>query len=249
MSEPWPISWIDEETVIEIATRSFKKAIKKIVVKQDLKTDPTLIVSLATLLDMNPQDIDILLDKNAAIKTFQNAIGTFHQTILGSVEGWSDMGSRGGVLDIQSTKPVPAADNRMVIAEIKMRYNTIKGSDECHTWDKIDQAVRSRGGKNECVGYIIQMIPEKSTPYDREWKVSKRTPAPHVRAIDGRSAYHLVTGDPNALPDLIHQLPRILNKVRAQVTGQSLDVNSTLPALYIDQAIGKSLPGESALGD
>lgn len=249
MSEPWPITWIDEETVSAIAEKAFRNPLKKLEAARNLSSDPTLAISLATFLNIPPEEVESVLASNASVKSLQNAIGSFHQEVLGSVDGWTTTGTSGGVIDILSEKPIAAAGNRTVVAEVKMRYNTIKASDECHIFDKIDEAVRSRGGSKTCVGYLIQIVPKTPEPYDREWKVSGRNTKSHVRAIDGTSAYHLVTGDPNALRDLLHQLPRILRGVLEKRSGAKLDVATTIPAVYIDSAIDGSLPGHSALDD
>ena len=55
------------------------------------------------------------------VKSIQNAVGNFHQKVLGNVEGWLDSGATGGVFDIQSKGPVAAAGNRIVFMEVKMR--------------------------------------------------------------------------------------------------------------------------------
>lgn len=51
-----------------------------------------------------------------AQKTMQNALGNFHQEILGSVSGWESLGI-GYVVDLRNTE-------KRIIAEIKNKYNT-----------------------------------------------------------------------------------------------------------------------------
>ena len=53
-------------------------------------------------------------------KSLQNAIGTFHQRLLGSVDGWEDQAA-GGSVDLRN-------DARTVIAEVKNKYNTMNSS-------------------------------------------------------------------------------------------------------------------------
>ncbi len=54
-----------------------------------------------------------------AQKTLQNHLGDFHQRILGSVKGWTDMHT-GGVIDLIS-------HDTKIIAEVKNKYNTVSG--------------------------------------------------------------------------------------------------------------------------
>ena len=86
------------------------------------------------------------LEAQSAVKSLQNAVGNFHQKVLGNVSGWQDMGTSGGIYDISSKDKVAAAGNRKVLAEIKMRYNTIKASDEWQLHQKLADAVAQNGG-------------------------------------------------------------------------------------------------------
>lgn len=79
---------------------------------------------------MSKEEIGTIEKSVALTKTFQNAIGDFHQEVLGSAKGWRSTGTSGGVLDIMSDNPIKQAGNKKILAEVKMRYNTIKASDE-----------------------------------------------------------------------------------------------------------------------
>lgn len=243
------LHWISRDQLIEITKGCFSKALESINAKdRNLRSDPTLLLALSTFLNLSTQEVDRIQNDVKTVKSLQNAIGTFHQTVLGSVAGWTDTGKSGGVIDLLSEGEVALAKNRHVVAEVKMRYNTIKASDECKMWDKLKEAAASRGGAEKCVAYIIQMIPKTNEPYDRPWRVSGRPEVNYVRAIDGRSAYHLVTGDPNALDDLLHLLPSVFREVLTSTTDiYSSDLATSLPLTYIDAAIKNSLPNTSAL--
>jgi hypothetical protein len=68
-------------------------------------------------------------------KSMQNALGTFHQRILGCVEGWRDLGN-GGVLDLEN-------NNKKVIAEIKNKHNTTKGNHKKEIYNDILSLITS----------------------------------------------------------------------------------------------------------
>lgn len=244
----WPIEWISQEQVERIARKSFQRALQKSKAKkQNLQTDPTLVIALNAFLELPYNDVIRIADDVSIVKTLQNAIGNFHQAILGEVSGWNDSGTNGGVFDIYSDDLIPLAGDRNVVAEVKMRYNTIKASDEAKTWDKLKDAVNSRGGSKRCVAYLIQIVPKTQESYDRPWKVSGRSELEYVRCIDGTTAYHLVTGEPDALNQLLHVLPRIFKKITGETVSADIDQTNLITNDCIDRSIEQSLPAQSAL--
>ena len=62
-------------------------------------------------------------------KTMQNAIGDFHQEVLGAVLGWKDLGVGGG-LDVVN-------EEKKIIAEVKNKFNTTKGNHKVEIYDAI----------------------------------------------------------------------------------------------------------------
>ncbi|MCH9657228.1 Eco47II family restriction endonuclease [archaeon] len=62
-------------------------------------------------------------------KTVNNKIGEFHQKLLGCVDGWKDL-QTGDVADISN-------DAKTIFVELKNRWNTVKGSDMIHVWNKL----------------------------------------------------------------------------------------------------------------
>ena len=68
-------------------------------------------------------------------KSMQNKLGDFHQRILGSMPGWEDLGS-GHLVDIRNT-------GKKIIAEIKNKHNTTKGSDKVVIYDALKHALNN----------------------------------------------------------------------------------------------------------
>lgn len=206
------LDWIDYDRLLEITKKNFSRSLNRSrETLTDAKTEPTLNILRGYLLNMSKEEIGTIEKSVALTKTFQNAIGDFHQEVLGSAKGWRSTGTSGGVLDIMSDNPIKQAANKKILAEVKMRYNTIKASDEKNTWDKLDQAARLHGLKDH-VSYIIQIVPKKRVAYDQPWKVTGRDLREHVRCIDGTTAYYYVTGQENALKDLLLLLPDLLSE-------------------------------------
>src|SRR5277367_6766448 len=62
-------------------------------------------------------------------KTLQNALGNFHQEVLGAIHGW-ELLPVGNVIDVRST-------GKNIIAEVKNKFNTTKGSDKKSIYDNL----------------------------------------------------------------------------------------------------------------
>lgn len=141
-------------------------------------------------------------------KTLQNAIGTFHQQVLGSIDGWEDLGI-GEIVDLRSS-------NRKILAEIKNKWNTTKGNHKVRIYDDIKNLLK----RSEYVGYTGYYVAILSktcldipfTPSDNE-KKCKRPENTSIREIDGASFYALATGDKYALKKLYNILPYILTNI------------------------------------
>lgn len=245
--QPKDLSWISYDQLLTIAEKRFSKFIKNISVKKNSVNDPTLVLALATFLDQDIDSVQEMLAMQGQIKTLQNSIGLFHQDVLGSAAGWRGLGTSGGGYDIESEEPVALAGDRIVIAEIKMRYNTIKASDEKFVFGDLKRDVSSRGGHKKCVGYLVQIVPEKPIAYDKLWKVSGNETHESVRVIDGRSAYHLVSGDPNAIDDLFELLPTVFDEVAKKIDPNRAGLTTALTESIVEQTLAKALPKKSAL--
>ena len=138
-----------------------------------------------------------------------NALGTFHQQILGSVEGWQNLGTT-AVVDLVN-------DDRKIIAELKNKYNTVKGSDKINIYKALhaciyDKVSRFKGYQ----AYYVTIIPQKPEgvlrPFVPSDNRSGTKPArdQSIMEIDGKRFYALVTGCETALEDLFKIIPQIL---------------------------------------
>lgn len=240
------LSWIDNQLLVEIATKRFEKSVKK-ARNDSLETvtvEPTLAIVRAGLTGSS-MDADAELNVAVSLtKTLQNAVGLFHQDVLGSVQGWRSSGPAGGVVDLHGHSPVTGED---IVAEVKMRYNTIKSSDEPSVWDKLKNASRTDSREGACA-YLFQIVPKTAKAYNRPWVVSNRPRDARVRAVDGVTAYHLVTGDDGALRDLLFAMPWVMRQVLIGVLGTDAPA---LPAYRdIDDilagVLSRSLPASPA---
>ncbi len=182
--------------------------------KADKGFNRNVIDPFAVLFEMSGFQVDeqtwLVSEKNRqAQKTLQNHVGTFHQAILGNIPGWEDLGT-GGVVDVVSP-------SRKVIAEIKNKHNTVKGSDKVKVYDLIERAVMTKGHQYKgFIGYYVEIIPKSTARYDKPFtppdnQTGQPRPANElIRQIDGYSFYALATGVPDALSQLFTVLPDVI---------------------------------------
>lgn len=158
-------------------------------------------------------------------KTLQNALGDFHQSILGHVPGWVNL-KVGGVADLRS-------DDRKVVAEVKNKFNTTKGNHKKVIYDDLLGLITSLG--EDYVGYYVEIIPKSRVGYDKPFTPSdnvtgsRRPQNERIRVIDGRSFYRIVTGEDDALDRLYATLPLVV----ADVLSTRADLVANDPA-YTD---------------
>lgn len=135
-------------------------------------------------------------------KSLQNAIGTLHQKILGSIPGWVDT-KAGGSIDLRS-------DSKNIIAEVKNKYNTMNSSSAEAAFRKFENHLRY--SDKGFTAYLVSIIPKNPARYDRPWTHSARLSATRqdIREIDGASFYALATGDRDALNKIFKKIIEVL---------------------------------------
>lgn len=147
-----------------------------------------------------------------AQKTVQNAIGEFHQKIIGSIPGWQNLG-RNQLIDVCNP-------SQKIIAELKNKYNTVKGSERISIYDNLLYALQTPTYQ-DFTAYYVEIIPKKDgnnlynlpfTPPDNKTK-TRRDPNPKILVIKGQDFYELASGIPGALSMLFDILPDAISKV------------------------------------
>jgi hypothetical protein len=142
-------------------------------------------------------------------KTLQNAIGEFHQNILGSMPGWVNL-ETGSVSDLCNK-------NKKIIAEVKNKYNTTKGNHRTAIYDDFKKLLKTSYCGYEA--YYVEIIPKGKNIYDKPFTPpdnrTKRRRARNskIRIIDGKTFYALASGHPEALKQLYLALPMAIGKV------------------------------------
>lgn len=133
-------------------------------------------------------------------KTLQNAIGYFHQNILGLVKGWNNPGTGGGY-DVENKR-------RKIFAEVKNKHNTFNSSSMDATYEKMVRFLES--SKKNYTAYVVIVLPKSKNKYNKPFVPSGKTRREDLRTIDGVSFYEMVTGDKNALRILFGSIPKAI---------------------------------------
>jgi hypothetical protein len=150
-----------------------------------------------------------------AQKTLANSLGDFHQSILGSIDGWQNL-KKGGQVDLKN-------DEMKIIAELKNKHNTVTGGKLVGVYSELANLVSLKSSTYKgYTAYFVTMIPAKPermnkpfTPSDKE----KGMPCPaneQIRIIDGASFFEIATGVEDSLKQLHTALPSVIEAIVAE---------------------------------
>lgn len=176
--------------------------------------------------------------RRQAQKTLQNHIGNFHQKILGTVIGWDDLNT-GGVIDL-------VCHERKIVAEVKNKFNTVKGSDRVKIYENLELLVMTKGHQYKSyTAYYVEVLPKTKERYNKEFtpsdnsKGSTKQPNALIRQIDGYSFYGLVTGVPDALEQLYKVLPTVIEDCSGYRFNQPNMANSLFKKAFFNTSYSK----------
>ena len=200
---------MSNEYVDFISDENFETCVKWVIVGYEGNRDPRRngIDPFKTVFDMYNNDISFDSWKNAekirqVDKTVNNKIGEFHQKLLGSVDGWKDL-QTGDVADLGN-------DSQTIFIELKNRWNTVKGSDMIHMWDKMKDIVTNKYPESTAYwGFINE---KKGTSGEEVW-THQGNSHPNVKKIWGKDVYKIITGNENSLEKMWTALPKVLDTV------------------------------------
>ncbi len=131
-------------------------------------------------------------DTESANRGLSNAIGLFHQGILGSVEGWEN---HDDVYDLRSEK-------KKMIVELKNKHNTMNSTDRSGVIQKLSNSIQKEAA--DWTAALVLIIPSEPERYRKN--IGNR-----IIEMDGASFYHLVTGHSDAIRQLFEHLSNRLS--------------------------------------
>lgn len=222
------------DNLLTVAHAALKKA--------EIKFDKNVIDPFAAIFEMAGFNVNENTWRSnektrKAQKTLGNHIGAFHQSILDKVRGWENPGP-GGIVDLIS-------NDQKIIAEIKNKHNTVKGSNLTHLYTDLENLVMPKTSKyKDYTAYYAVIIPKKPDRFDLPFVPSdnvmgKRKPENAlIRKIDGFTFYDKVTGVDGALLKLFKTLPSVIQS-NQKANGYRFEDTSFLNAFF-DAAFGKS---------
>ncbi len=152
--------------------------------------DPFSSLIIASILGIDDARALKAIQENAsALSGIGNALGSFHQQILGAVKGWRNHDAG---YDLENT-------GGRIVAELKNKHNTMNAANRQAILTNLDTAVQQKG--RGWTGYLVIVIPRTTVRYKKRLNTSRP-----VFEIDGASFYAEATGSENALRDLFFVL-------------------------------------------
>ncbi|RRD61185.1 Eco47II family restriction endonuclease [Leucobacter sp. OH1287] len=170
--------------------------------------DPFNAVFEAASLDTSLEDWLPLEVRRQTNKTLSNAVGAFHQELLGRLPGWQSTGAAGGRFDLIHPEPF-GKTGKPAFAEVKNKFNTMNSSSRENLFQTFIDAQKFKEYKGATF-YLIEVI-QKVIEDDVPWKVSNRAKEENIRVISARKVYELSTGDPDAFEKTYKAINRILS--------------------------------------
>lgn len=176
--------------------------------------------------DLSEEELIKLEMSRQIDKSVNNAIGTFHEEVLGGVEGYSSGRLMG--YDLK-------ADDSSLFAEIKNKHNTMNSSSAESAFQKL---ARFADDNRNAKCYLVQILAKGS--FIKNWAaIINRKEYSHSRVyiISGDQFYALVTGNENALFDLYKTLPKAVNDFLRNISEEKqndIDILSEITKSAID---------------
>lgn len=150
-------------------------------------------------------------------KSINNSIGTFHEQILGGIDGY-EVGNLSG-FDIK-------ADNNTLFADIKNKHNTMNSSSSESLFQKL---TRYADDNKEAKCYWVQILAKSS--FNEKWfgEINgKEYSHSRVYKISGDQFYQLLTGQEDSFYQLYKALPRAINDYLSSKSQTPISNNSAL---------------------
>lgn len=227
------LSFISDEhllSCIENLHKSYLKAKENVSKKKFYKNK---IDTIKLTFDSKFNDLDektlIKTEINRQIdKSINNSIGTFHEQILGGINGF-EIGKLSG-FDIKAT------DNKL-FADIKNKHNTMNSSSAESLFQKLAKYADTYKTA-KC--YWVQVLAKNS--FNEKWfgEINgKEYSHSRVYKISGDQFYKLLTGKDNSLFELYQVLPQAIFDYLNKQANEDSQTNSALKEITKSSGISK----------
>lgn len=200
------LDFIDDDKLLGAIGNLYDKYVKSFDTKTLREFNKNIIDPFKFQFDtifLNRGDISITLSSEISRqsdKSISNAIGVFHQQLLGSIHGFSET----------PTLPCDVKKNdETIFAEIKNKHNTMNVRSAAGVYEELEGLAKSYP-KATC--YLVEIIAKKSM--DEVWLQTineKKISHPRIRKISADKFYELATGEKDAFKELCEVLPIAIN--------------------------------------
>ncbi|MDY5129816.1 Eco47II family restriction endonuclease [Actinotignum urinale] len=146
-------------------------------------------------------------------KALSNAIGDFHQAMIGFLPGWQSLGGSGKRFDVVHEGSF-GVTQQPVIADVKNKFNTLNASGKEKLYQEFMEAKRLPEYKKYTC-YLVEVI-QKHPTGDREWAPSDFGTRPDIRIIGARELYERSTGDKDAFTKFFNAIVHYLHDTYGQ---------------------------------
>ena len=221
------VSFVSDEHLMKCIEKLYE-AYEKAKNNYDIKDfyhnqiDPFKLMFDMKFFDMTPEE-KIKAEINRKIdKTISNAIGEFHENVLGGIKGYKNhpVGAGYDVTDDKLEK---------LFADIKNKHNTVKGKNLRDLYAELESYIKD---KKDAKAYWVQIISSGSS-FNTQWTIpSHNKNNSNVYKISADKFYEVLTGDENAFFELCNALPKAVDDFLAKKSkikaGKSSDVYDKL---------------------
>lgn len=212
------LDWIsddDFEQALKTLLKSINDANEKVKLRMNRNViDPFHSLLIASTFNVRSRENLIAIQQSqSTLSAISNALGRFHQDILGSVAGWVNHDAG---YDLENL-------TQKILAEVKNKHNTMNSSNRQKVLGDLDIAIQQKG--RGWKGYLVIIIPKNPERYTKEITTVQRP----VYEIDGASFYEQVTNQPQALRHLFYVLNSRLN-TKPDITEYCKEIlNNSIP--------------------
>ena len=216
------LSFISDEHLLKCIENLHKSYIKSKANVSKKKFYKNKIDTIKLTFDSKFNDLDeetlIKTEINRQIdKSINNSIGTFHEEILGGIEGF-EKGSLSG-FDIK-------AEDNTIFSDIKNKHNTMNSSSAESLFQKLANYADTY---KQAKCYWVQILSKSS--FNEKWSGEingKEYSHSRVYKISGDKFYELLSGEENAFLNLYKVLPEAISDYLKKQKDENIQSNSAL---------------------
>ena len=196
------------EKCIDILFNKYEKTKRKFTEKEFYKNqvDPIKLLFDTSFFGTTEEQKILEEIQRKIDKTISNAIGEFHEDLIGGIKGYKKhpVGKGFDITDENCEK---------LFADIKNKHNTVTGTHLCNLYIKLEGYIE---GTKEGKSYWVQIISSGSS-FEEPWVYENKDKTkvyknPNVYKVSADKFYEILTGNPNAFSELCEVLPHAIEK-------------------------------------